>query len=77
MNVEVVHVVVLHFKIRRSLIDIRYSKNWILPRFMYNVPITSGLKCMTPPFTTFTFNPDNLGTLFSSRLNRNFTPFHV
>jgi hypothetical protein len=35
-NLEVVHVGVIHFKIRRSLIDIRYLKSGILPRFVYN-----------------------------------------
>jgi hypothetical protein len=35
-NVEVVHDGVIHFKIRHSLIDIRYLKSGILPRFMYS-----------------------------------------
>jgi hypothetical protein len=35
MNVEVVHDGVIHFKFRHSLINIRYLKSGILPRFMY------------------------------------------
>jgi hypothetical protein len=35
MNVEVMHDGVIYFKIRHSLIDIRYFKSGILPRFVY------------------------------------------
>jgi hypothetical protein len=43
MNVEVVHVGVIHFKIRHSLIDIRYLKSGILPRFMYSIAVSFGI----------------------------------
>jgi hypothetical protein len=67
MNVEVVHDDVIHFKIRHSLSDIHYSKNGILPRFMYRSRARSRHTLQNSIFVN----------RYSTLKKRNFTPFRV